>query len=63
MRILKNNMGLTQENLREKKFHDDLQSKTKGRFENIFYKAIYNSSEDFFRLIELNAKDSNIFPF
>ena len=26
--------------LREKEFHNKLQSKSKGRFENIFYKAI-----------------------
>ena len=33
-------MTLTDQNLREKDFHDKLQSKSKGRFENIFYKGI-----------------------
>ena len=35
-------MTLTDQNLREKDFHDKLQSKSKGRFENIFYKGIKN---------------------
>jgi SAM-dependent methyltransferase len=40
-------MSLTEINLREKEFHNRLQSKSKGRFENIFYKALYNMYEDF----------------
>ena len=40
-------MSLTEINLREKEFHNKLQSKKKGRFENIFYKALYNMYEDF----------------
>ena len=30
-------MKLTDKNIREKNFHNKLQSKKKGRFENIFY--------------------------
>ena len=41
-------MNLTDQNRREKDFHNELQSQPKGRFENIFYKAIFNSNEDFF---------------
>ena len=40
-------MTLTDKNLREKEFHNKLQSKSKGRFENIFYKAIINAWEIF----------------
>ena len=40
-------MSLTEINLREKEFHNKLQSKKKGRFENIFYKALFNMYEDF----------------
>ena len=40
-------MSLTEINLREKNFHNDLQSKKKSRFENIFYKALHNMFEDF----------------
>ena len=44
---INSSMNLTKINLREKKFHDKLQSKKDGRFENIFYKALYNMYEDF----------------
>ena len=40
-------MGLTEINLREKKFHNELQSKPKARFEHIFYKAVQNMYDDF----------------
>jgi len=40
-------MSLTEINLREKEFHNELQSKNKGRFENIFYKAVHNMYKDF----------------
>ena len=38
-------MALSDQNLREKEFHNKLQSNSKGRFENIFYKAIKNVSD------------------
>ena len=41
-------MMLTEQNLREKEFHNKLQSKSKGRFENIFYKAIINANGKIF---------------
>ena len=50
---------INQINIREKNFHNKLQSKNKGRFENIFYKAIYNSSEDFFSYLEDNAIETS----
>ena len=56
-------MSLSEINIREKDFHNKLQSKNKGRFENIFYKAIYNSSEDFFTYLEHNAKNSEILDY
>jgi len=56
-------VNLTEINIREKNFHNKLQSKNKGRFENIFYKAIYNSSEDFFTYLEDNAKNSEILDY
>ena len=46
-------MSLTEKNIREKIFHNDLQSKTKGRFENIFYKALHNLTEDFFTKLKI----------
>ena len=56
-------MSLTDQNKREKVFHNKLQSQSKGRFENIFYKAIYNSNEDFFKFLELNAANSEVLDF
>ena len=56
-------MTLTEQNLREKEFHDKLQSKSKGRFENIFYKAILNAWEDFYNFLDLNAKNSEILDY
>ena len=56
-------MSLTEENLREKKFHNDLQSNTKGRFENIFYKALNNTWEDFYKYLSINAKNAEILDY
>ncbi len=56
-------MSLTEKNIREKEFHNNLQSRTKGRFENIFYKAIYNSNEDFFDFLRLNSKNSHVLDY
>ena len=43
MRIRRVSMSLTEKNLIEKVFHNELQSRPKGRFENIFYKALSNT--------------------
>ena len=56
-------MNLTEKNLREKKFHNDLQSKSKQRFENLFYKAIFNAWDDFFNYLRLNAKNSEVLDY
>ena len=56
-------MSLTNQNLREKEFHDKLHSKSKGRFENIFYKAILNAWEDFYNYLNLNSKNSEILDY
>ena len=53
-------MKLTDKNIRERDFHNKLQSKTEGRFENIFYKAISNAWEDFYNFLDLNAKNSEL---
>jgi len=54
---------LSEKNIREKEFHNKLQSKSKGRFENIFYKAIYNANEDFFNYLKINSVNSNILDY
>ena len=56
-------MSLSEKNIREKDFHNKLQSKKKGRFENIFYKAIYNSNEDFFEFLKSNSFNSEVLDY
>ena len=56
-------MNLSDKNIREKEFHNKLQSRAKGRFEDIFYKAIYNSNEDFFNFLKLNSNNSVILDY
>ena len=56
-------MSLTDQNQREKEFHNELQSQSRGRFENIFYKAIFNSNEDFFKFLELNTINCEVLDF
>ncbi len=56
-------MNLSEINIREKNFHNKLQSQKKGRFENIFYRALYNISEDFFDHIKSNAKGAEILDY
>lgn len=56
-------MNLTEKNIREKEFHNNLQKKKKGRFEGIFYKALYNSNEDFFKYLEKNVKDLDVLDY
>ena len=48
-------MKLSEKNIRERDFHNKLQSKSTGRFENIFYKAMYNTSEDFYDFLKSNS--------
>tara|TARA_B100000963_G_scaffold9443_1_gene7415 strand:- start:7057 stop:7800 length:744 start_codon:yes stop_codon:yes gene_type:complete len=56
-------MSLTEKNIRERDFHNKLQSSSKGRFENVFYKAIYNSGEDFLNFLKNNTKDLTILDY
>jgi ubiquinone/menaquinone biosynthesis C-methylase UbiE len=56
-------MSLTEINIREKDFHNKLQSKKNERFQNIFYKAIDNSTEDFFTYLKNYAKNSIILDY
>ena len=56
-------MTLSDQNIREKEFHNRLQSNSKGRFENIFYKAIFNAWEDFYSFLNINARNSEILDY
>ena len=63
MRTQKNNMSLTEKNLREKDFHNELQSRPKWRFENIFYKSIANIWEDFYERLKKNSKSAEVLDY
>ncbi len=63
MKTQKINMSLTEKNIREKKFHDELQSRPKGRFENIFYKAIANIWDDFYEHIKKNSTNAEVLDY
>ena len=56
-------MNLTEVNLREKEFHNKLHSKNKGRFENIFYKALYNMYKDFNDYITEKVKNKIVLDY
>ena len=56
-------MQLNEKNLREKDFHNNLQSKKNGRFENVFYKAIANAWSDFFKYLKFNASNSELLDY
>jgi len=56
-------MSLTNKNIREQEFHNQLQSKEKGRFENIFYKAIYNLNQDFFDYLKKKVTNCYVLDY
>ncbi len=55
--------NLSEKNIREKEFHDKLQSSSRGRFENIFYKAIINAWEDFYHYLSFNVKNIDVLDY
>ena len=56
-------MSLTNKNIREKEFHNKLQSNSKGRFENIFYKAISNAWNDFYNYLGSHSKNCEVLDY
>ena len=56
-------MPLTNKNIREKLFHNKLQSHSKGRFENIFYKAISNAWNDFYNYLGSHSKNCEVLDY
>ena len=56
-------MSLTEKNIREKEFHNKLQSNSKGRFENIFYKAIGHAWLDYYDNLNFLSKNSDILDY
>tara|TARA_B100001093_G_scaffold463492_1_gene479599 strand:- start:4039 stop:4779 length:741 start_codon:yes stop_codon:yes gene_type:complete len=56
-------MTLSEINIREKKFHDKLQTGEGYRKENIFYKALFNLFKDFNNYLNQNVKDKIVLDY
>ena len=56
-------MNLTEKNIREKQFHNRLHSEKKSRFENIFYKALFNLFDDFYNYLKNNIKNKDVLDY
>ena len=63
MRTQKINMSLSEKNLREKVFHNELQSRPKGRFENVFYKALANVWDDFYDQLKKKTRNAEVLDY
>ena len=56
-------MKLSEENKREKDFHDNLHKSEGERFENRFYKALGNMFSDFDEEVQSDCKNKNILDY
>ena len=56
-------MDLSEINRREKEFHDKLHILNKGRFQNKFYKAVYNLYEDFFDILKTKVQSKDVLDY
>ena len=56
-------MDLSEINRREKEFHDELHILNKRRFQNKFYKAIYNLYEDFFDILKTKVQSKDVLDY
>ena len=63
MKTPKINMNLSEKNLREKDFHNELHSRPKGRFENIFYKALANAWDDFYEQLKIKTRNAEVLDY
>ncbi len=56
-------MNLTETNIREKEFHDNLHSSGNPRSQNKYYKALNNLYEDFLIFLKDNAPNKDVLDF
>ena len=56
-------MDLSEINRREKEFHDELHILNKKRFQNKFYKAVYNLNEDFFDILKTKVQSKDVLDY
>ena len=56
-------MDLSEINRREKEFHDELHILNERRFQNKFYKAVYNLYEDFFDILKTKVQSKDVLDY
>ena len=56
-------MNLSEINIREKKFHNILESSETSRFENVFYKALFNLRKYFIEYLKKNISEKEVLNF
>tara|TARA_Y100000590_G_scaffold274569_1_gene308274 strand:- start:840 stop:1583 length:744 start_codon:yes stop_codon:yes gene_type:complete len=56
-------MSLSEINIREKKFHDELHASGKQRSQNKFYKALYHLYKDFIDILKIKAESADVLDY
>ena len=56
-------MNLTDQNIREKEFHNNLHSSDNPRSQNKYYKALYNLYEDFLHYLRNQSSNKDVLDF
>ena len=56
-------MNLTEQNQREKEFHNKLHSSGKERSQNKFYKSLYQLYEDFITVLKIETHSKNVLDY
>ena len=56
-------MDLSEINRREKEFHDKIHILNQRRFQNKFYKAVYNLYEDFFDILKTKVQSKDVLDY
>ena len=56
-------MSLSEKNIREREFHNKLRSEGKTKFEDIFYKALFNLFDDFYNYLKNHIKNKDVLEY
>ena len=56
-------MSLSEINIRERKFHDELHYSGKERSQYKFYKALYSLNKDFINLLKVKTKSVQVLDY
>ena len=56
-------MSLSDINIRERKFHNDLHASGQERSQNKFYKALYHLYSDFINILQVKTKSAEVLDY